>query len=166
MAEDHVIDELSVRRALKLLQSGLARVAADDLLGARDAFRQSAHNHATAEALTYWAWMEHQLGDTALAIDLCQRAIGLDPDFGNPYNDIGSYLIAQDDLDGAIPWLERAMDAKRYEPRHYPHLNLARVYLAKAMPRHALQQYRKALELHPDDPAIQRAIEEITRLVQ
>ena len=39
------------------------------------------------------------------------------PDVGNPYNDIGSYLIKLGRLDDAIPWLRRAMTARRYEPR-------------------------------------------------
>ena len=30
------------------------------------------------------------------------------PTFGNPYNDIGAYLIAKGELDEAIEWLEKA----------------------------------------------------------
>lgn len=37
------------------------------------------------------------------AIAECHKAIALDLDFGNPYNDIGVYLIEREDLDGAIP---------------------------------------------------------------
>ena len=33
-------------------------------------------------------------GDYEGAILACHRAIEIDPGFGNPYNDIGSYLIA------------------------------------------------------------------------
>ena len=51
------------------------------------------------------------------------------PDFGDPYNDIGVYLIKRGDLSGAIPWLEQAKRAPRYEPRHFPYLNLGRIYL-------------------------------------
>jgi Flp pilus assembly protein TadD len=42
---------------------------------------------------------------TEEAIAECHRAIEIDPDFGNPYNDIGAYLIERGDLRGAIPWL-------------------------------------------------------------
>ena len=45
----------------------------------------------------------------------------IDPEFGNPYNDIGVYLMQQEKLDEAIPWLEKAKQAKRYEPRHFPY---------------------------------------------
>ena len=52
----------------------------------------------------------------------------MDPEFGNPYNDIGAYLIEQGKWEEAIPWLEKATRAKRYEARGYPHFNLGRVY--------------------------------------
>ena len=59
----------------------------------------------------------------------CLRAIEVDPDFGNPYNDIGCYLMQQGKLEEAVPWLERAKQAKRYEPRQFPYMNLAPVQL-------------------------------------
>jgi Tfp pilus assembly protein PilF len=55
------------------------------------------------------------------------RAIEIDPEFGNPYNDIGVYLMQRDRLDDAVPWLERAKLAKRYEPRQFPYMNLGRI---------------------------------------
>jgi len=40
------------------------------------------------------SWMDVPLsGKVQEAIEECKRAIEVDPDFGNPYNDIGSYLI-------------------------------------------------------------------------
>jgi len=57
------------------------------------------------------------------------RAIELDPEFGNPYNDIGVCLMPRDKLDESIPWLEKAKQAKRYEPRQFPFMNLGQIYL-------------------------------------
>ena len=59
----------------------------------------------------------------------CLRAIEIDPHFGNPYNDIGVHLMQQGKLEEAIPWLEKAKQARRYEPRQFPSMNLGRVYL-------------------------------------
>ncbi len=87
--------------------------------------------HPTAEAYTFLGWTYHFQGKIEEAIAECKRAIEIDPDFGNPYNDIGVYLIDLDRYDEAIPWLEQAMTAKRYEPRHFPYFNLGRVYLAR-----------------------------------
>jgi Tfp pilus assembly protein PilF len=36
------------------------------------------------------------------AVDECKEAIAVDRTFGNPYNDIGSYLVKKGKLDEAI----------------------------------------------------------------
>src|SRR5215470_15669693 len=76
------------------------------------------------------------------------QAIRVDPDFGNPYNDIGAYLIEQEKWDDAIPWFEKAMVAKRYEARCYPHFNLGRVYEHQHKWEKAKKCYRQAYSLN------------------
>lgn len=156
---------LAQKRAEKLLQAGLQFVAQGELHLARDKFRDSAEQFPTADALTYWGWMEHNLGDTDAAIELCKQAVDTDPDFGNPYNDIGSYLIAKGEMDDAIPWLEKAIQAKRYEPRHYPHINLGKIFLAKEMPLRALREFQLALIFCPEDTELMGAIERIKQTI-
>ena len=91
-------------------------------------YGRSIKTFATAEAYTFRGWTYSFLGDYDHAIAECLQAIQLDPEFGNPYNDIGAYLIEQDKWDEAIPWFQKAMKAPRYEARSYPHFNLGRVY--------------------------------------
>jgi Tfp pilus assembly protein PilF len=91
-------------------------------------YTQSIVAFPTAEAYTFRGWTYSFVGDYDNAIEDCRRAIKVDPDFGNPYNDIGAYLIEQGKWDEAIPWFQKAMVAKRYEARCYPHFNLGRVY--------------------------------------
>ena len=155
------MDEFTSRRALKLLQAGLDAVAAANISSALASFKASAELAPTADALTYWGWMEHHSGNTDRAIELCKRAIDVDPDFGNPYNDIGSYLVGQGKLDEAIPWLERATSAPRYEPRQFPHMNLGRIFLAQGLPLRALKELERARELAPNDEGIRQMIAEI-----
>ena len=95
------------------------------------------------------------------AVSNCKRAIQLDPDFGNPYNDIGVYLMQKGQFDEAIPWFERAKLAKRYEPRHFPYSNLASIYERKGRWREALREYREALRLEPHH---QPALKAVARL--
>ena len=90
------------------------------------------------------------MGRTDDAIAECHRAIEVDPTFGNPYNDIGAYLIQKGQFDQAIPWLERALQAPRYESYCYPHMNLGRVYEAKWQWLRARDECRTALEQTPD----------------
>lgn len=68
--------------------------------------------HPTAEAYTFLGWTYHFQGKIEEAIAECKRAIAVDPDFGNPYNDIGSYLIELNRYDEAIPWLEAGYESK------------------------------------------------------
>lgn len=152
------MDEFTKRRADKLMKQGLDAVAQGDTSSARESFKASAAAVPTADAVTYWAWMEHHLGETETALELCEKAIALDPDFGNPYNDIGSYLIALHREDEAIPWLEKAKTAKRYEPRQFPFINLGRIYLAKNMQLKALKEFEGALEIVPEDSSIAQLV--------
>lgn len=86
------------------------------------------------------------------AIQEAKRAIALDPDYGNPYNDIGVYLMAQGKLDEAIPWLMRAMEAKRYASPHYPWLNLGHIWVLKGQWGKALSSYEEIWTLEPSYP--------------
>jgi tetratricopeptide (TPR) repeat protein len=90
------------------------------------------------------------MGDYPRAIDEAQKAIALDPHFGNPYNDIGVYLIELGKEDEAIPYFEKAMRAKRYCCYQFPHFNLGRIYLAKKMYEQAREKFKEALKIDPD----------------
>jgi Tfp pilus assembly protein PilF len=134
-----------------------------DLDTAADLYKQSIGLHPTAEAHTFLGWTYSFTGAYDDAIAECRKAILVDPDFGNPYNDIGAYLIEQGRLDDAIPWLERATRAPRYEAPQYPHFNLGRIFAAKEMYNRALEEFRNALELAPDYEAAQKAIASLQR---
>src|ERR1700688_1964223 len=121
--------------------------------------------HPTAEAYTFLGWTYHFQGKIEEAIAECKRAIEIDPDFGNPYNDIGAYLIDLDRFDEAIPWLEQAITAKRYEPPHFPYSNLGRVYRAKAMINRARELFQKSLAIEPRYTLARQALESVRRMV-
>ena len=101
----------------------------------------------TAEAYTFRGWTYSFLKDYDRAIEECMQAIRVDPEFGNPYNDIGAYLIEQGKWHEAIPWFEKAMAAKRYEARAYPHFNLGRVYEHERQWNKAKRCYAQAYEI-------------------
>ncbi|MBP1772875.1 MAG: hypothetical protein H6P99_2038, partial [Holophagaceae bacterium] len=64
-------------------------------------YTKSIEIHPTAEAYTFRGWARSFEKDYASAIEDCHRAIDLDPEFGNPYNDIGAYYVEQDEPDEA-----------------------------------------------------------------
>jgi len=65
----------------------------------------------------------------------------------------------------AIPWLEQATAARRYEPRHFPHYNLGRAYLGKEMYSHAIRCFQEALEIEPRYSLAQQALASLRRMV-
>jgi len=128
-------------------------------------YRGSLALYPTAEAHTFLGWTFHFQGKLDEAIAECKRAIEVDPEFGNPYNDIGAYMIELERYDEAIPWLERAIAAKRYDPRHFPYFNLGRVYLAKGSLNQARELFQKALDIEPRYTLARKALDSVRRMV-
>jgi Tfp pilus assembly protein PilF len=128
-----------------------------------DLYKRSIAVHPTAEAHTFLGWTYSFQGSLEAAIEECKKAIEVDPDFGNPYNDIGAYLIELGRSEEAIPWLEKATGAKRYGAPHYPFFNLGRAYLALEMYSRALQEFERALQVKPDYDAAREAVAALKR---
>jgi len=157
------LDKLA--QAWELLQEAYQAQMDAEYEQAVDLYRRSIAIHPTAEAHTYLGWTLHFQGKLEEAIEECKKAIELDPDFGNPYNDIGAYLIELGRHDEAISWLERAIEAKRYDPRHYPYYNLGRVFVAKEMYNRAREYFEQALRIDPQYAQAKEALESLRRRV-
>jgi len=138
------------QEAAELFERAYRRQMAGELEEALELYTRALELHATAEAYTFRGWTHGMRGELDEAIADCHRAIEVDPDFGNPYNDIGAYLLERGEVDEAVPWLRKAIVAPRYEARCYPWANLARIYEARFQWRAALTHYRKALDCNPD----------------
>ena len=123
-----------------------------DLERAVELYTRSIEVWPTAEAYTYRGWAKSFQGRVDEAIADCEEAIKVDPEFGNPYNDIGAYLIERGDDFGAIPWLRRALAAKRYECYFYPHFNLGRIYERHGDLIRAMNCYKAAYDLNHNYP--------------
>jgi tetratricopeptide (TPR) repeat protein len=139
-----------LQKAIELFREAYRRQMEGDLEGAIEHYQRSIALQPTAEAHTFLGWTYSFQGRLEEAIAECKEAIAVDPDFGNPYNDIGSYLIKLERPDEAILWLEAAIKAARYDPRHYPHCNLGQIYWAKGLLAKAREEFERALELAPD----------------
>jgi len=148
-------------RARDLWEQGTRHLMEGEVEEAIRLFEQSIAVMPTAEGYTYRGWARSYQGRLDEAIADCHTAIRLDPDFGNPYNDIGVYLMQQGRLDEAIPWLQRAKKAPRYEPRHFPYTNLAGIFERKGRWREAIAEFQAALQIQP---GLESAIHAIARL--
>ena len=153
-------------RALELIEKAMKHQMAQEFDDAIRLYKESISLYPTADAHTYLGWAYSFVGRLNEAIAQCEIAIQLDPEFGNPYNDIGVYLMQQQRFDDAIPWLEQAKSATRYEPRHFPFINLGRIYLTKGMIQKALEEFGGALKINPDDSELTQLVEELQTKLQ
>ncbi len=138
-------------RALTLWQEGTETLLAGDVEEAIDIFTRSLEVERTAEGHTFRGWAYSFQGKLDEAIAECAKAIETDPTFGNPYNDIGCYLMQQGKGDEAIPWFEKAKRAARYEPRHFPYVNLGKLHYQKGRVAEAMAEFEQALRIRPGD---------------
>ncbi len=148
----------SIDTAQKLWKEGAKLLLSGDVYEAIRRFDESLEIKPTAEGHTYRGWAISRLGRVDEAIDECKKAIQLDPNFGDSYNDIGVYLLRKIGAEKAVPWFERAKRAPRYEARHYPCLNLGRIYLARGEKMLALDEFLKGLEYRPGNRELLAAI--------
>ena len=141
----------TLRQATKLWRQAYRYQIGGELDRAIELYRHSIEVYPTAEAHTFLGWAMSFQGRLEDATQECLRAIEIDSEFGNPYNDIGVYLMQQDKLDESISWLEKAKQAKRYQPRQFPFLNLGRIYLQQGRWWDALREFEGAVRLVPRD---------------
>ncbi|MGH9486208.1 MAG: tetratricopeptide repeat protein [Terriglobales bacterium] len=151
----------SRQRARELFARGYQAQMQGELAEAVRFYTESIGLWPTAEAYTFRGWAYSFQGDYVRAIEECRHAIEIDPDFGNPYNDIGAYLIEQGKLDEAVPWLERAAKARRYDSPFFALFNLGRIYERKHLLVKAQEQYEQALAANPQYVPAQRALKRL-----
>lgn len=141
--------ESDTREAMRLFREAYRAQLAGDFDVAVELYTRSIEVRPTAEAYTFRGWVYSFQKRYAEAIDECKRAIATDPTFGNPYNDIGCYLIELGDWRGCVPWFFRALEAPRYESYAFPHYNLGRVYEREGRLLEAAKHYGEALAQQP-----------------
>ena len=151
-------DSFYHHEALQYFQEGYEKQTQGDIPQAIELYQKSLELYPTAEAYTFLGWAYSFQGRFAEAIEECKKAIKYDPDYGNPYNDIGSYLMQTGRDDEAISWFEKAIQAPRYESYCYPHYNLGRVWEKKGEWFKAVDYYQKAMNENPDYSLARKAI--------
>jgi tetratricopeptide (TPR) repeat protein len=149
------------RAAIALFNEAFEAQQAGDYDQAIKLYKQSIEAFPTAEAYTFLGWTYSFRGEYDLAIAECLAAISVDANFGNPYNDIGSYLMAKGNLYDCVRWFKLAMEALRYEARAYPHFNLAVVYEKRGNFLAAAKHYGLALDEQPNYAQAYKALRKL-----
>ena len=139
-----------LQEASRLFHEAYEKQMNQELDQAVELYKKSIACYPTAEAYTFLGWTYSFMGRIDDAIAECHKAIETDPTFGNPYNDIGAYLMQKGMVDEAIPWFQRALEAPRYESYCFPHMNLGRAYEAKRQWSAAIREFEAALRQNPN----------------
>ncbi len=143
------MSEIQRQQAMVLFERAYRHQMQGELADAILLYKRSLELYPTPEAHTFLGWTYSMMSRYEEAIDECKKAIAVDPAFGNPYNDIGAYLIELEQWEEAIPWLKKATEAPRYEVPQFAHMNLGRVYEHFGQIDSALAAYDRALQLDP-----------------
>jgi tetratricopeptide (TPR) repeat protein len=104
----------------------------------------------TAEAYTFLGYVYGIEGRYEEAIKQCKLAIEKDKDFGNPYNDIGYYLMKLGDFENAIDWFKLAIKSNKYDDRYKPYFYLGKIYSKRYELDKAINYFKDCLRLKPD----------------
>jgi tetratricopeptide (TPR) repeat protein len=133
-------------QALAYFQQGYQAHMQGNIQIAMAMYKRSLAVHPTAEAHTFLGWALSHKGDLDRAIAECTEAIALDPEYGNPYNDMGAYKMEQGLLDEAEELFHRALKAQRYETPFFSLFNLGRLNQRRGKWFEAIEYYRRAYE--------------------
>ena len=148
-------------RAVELFKQAYQSQVSGDLDRAVELYTGSISLHPSAEAYTFLGWTYSFMGRLDDAIAECERAIATDPTFGNPYNDIGAYLLQLSRPNDAVQWLKKALDAPRYASYHFAHMNLGRAYSQLGEWDEARRSFKAALEIEPNYPPARWALTQL-----
>jgi tetratricopeptide (TPR) repeat protein len=118
----------------------------------------------TADLLMARAMAAQLAGHLPLALALYDRIVSLEPGWAEAWNRRATTRFLGDDLGGAVADLERAL---KLEPRHFSALVAMGFILEKeGFDRRALDAFRKALALNPQQPEIKSIVEKLQTEVE
>ena len=158
-------EDLQPRLATALWTDGLEHQLDGKIPEAIKLYRASLALRETAEAHTFLGWTFSFEGRLEEAIVQCRKAIEIDPEFGNAYNDIGAYMVELDREEEAMVWFARAKRAGRYENPQFPYLNLARLHIDNGDLGSALIELQIAELLAPEDDRVHQQITRAGKLL-
>jgi tetratricopeptide (TPR) repeat protein len=98
-----------------------------------------------------------ELGKTDLAVEEYKKAILSDPSYEKSYYNLGNVYFAEGDLDQAIEYYLQAIRADaRYEKAF---VALGKAYYQKGLVEEAKKEWRRALELNPENREVKKALQ-------
>lgn len=148
-----------------LVHLGHQHIFEKEFFKALECFNKALNYLETAEVLTLIGWTYSLMEDLDQAKSYCLRAIQVDPDYGPPYNDLGSYLLNEGQIDESFKWFDLAKKAVNYQNREYPYINAGRAWMLKKNLTKALDEFSKALSLAPFNEELHGTVEKLKKSI-
>ena len=152
-----------VAEASRLFRMAQALQIEGDVDRALILYEKSLRLHATAEAHANLGWAKSTRGLLDDAVAHCKKAIALDPDFPNAWNDIGAYLVDMSEPDEALFYLKRATRMANNPAPCFPQYNLYRAYLDLGDRMRAIAHLNEALAADSEFAPAVEALAEMFR---
>lgn len=155
------IDEKRTDKYEILVKEGHEGVYKKDYDKALEKFFKASELDENGEILTLIAWVYSLQGKNELSKSYCLKAIKKDPDYGPPYNDLGSLLLNEGHIKESLKWFSLAKKAVKYQNREYPYINAGRAYMMLKSTEEAILEFEKAVKLAPFNEELKKTVEKI-----
>jgi tetratricopeptide (TPR) repeat protein len=97
--------------------------------------------------------------DLAVAEKMLDSILRIQPDWAEAWSKRAAVRFLRDDYDGAIADIDETL---RREPRHFVALTGLGAILQKSdLDKRALEAYRRALDLYPEQPDVKKVVEKL-----
>jgi len=149
----------------KLLHEGHALIYNKKPDKALIKFEEAGRFKETAEILNLIGWSYSLVGKMEKAKAYSMKAINKDPNYGPPYNDLGSYLLSEGQLEESLKWFELAKRASNYQNREFPYINAGRAYMATQNFEKAMIEFNEAIIIAPYNDELMKTMDRIRKLM-
>ena len=163
-SQDSAIQSIEIQREKryeKLLADAHDLIARESYVQAKEVLKKVLNFKETALAYNLLSWCYSLEGELETAKSLCLKAIKTDPGHGAAYNDLGSYLLSQGEINESLKWFELAKHARQYQNREFAFINAGRAYMEKREFKKALKEFSLALTLAPENEALHTTVNEL-----
>ncbi len=155
------LKEQREKRHREWIKEGHHAIMAKDYSNAKESFDKALNLKETAEAYTLVGWTCALKDDITLAKSFCLKAIKKDPSYGPPYNDLGTYLLNDGEVNESLKWFDMAKKATHYQNREYPYINSGRAYIVLKKYEQALEEFGHALTLAPHHEELHQTVDRL-----
>ncbi|MCG9876449.1 MAG: hypothetical protein MH321_16870 [Leptospiraceae bacterium] len=137
---------------MDLYSSGRHFFRLGDLDRAEYYFRSYLEDEESSEAFFYLGLIATQKNHLEDALEFYYKSVTINPEYGNPCNEIGIILLRMGKDKDAVFWLKKSIRCMQNDAPHISFFNLATLYKMWNRPERSLQFLHRAIALKPEFP--------------